>query len=128
MIGVRAMEPSEEGEKLAETGKVRYMENEPEGILSISNNKPVYKKNVSDEGKSRRKNKSKRKNEIPIALFRDFLYVKDAQEQTGVKKEEHTKADKTPLTGDGYDPFPAAAAAAGAAVLIICIWKKRRRM
>ena len=56
------------------------------------------------------------------------LYVKDAQEQTGVKKEEHTKADKTPLTGDGYDPFPAAAAAAGAAVLIICIWKKRRRM
>ena len=56
------------------------------------------------------------------------LYVKDAQEQTGVKKEEHTKADETPLTGDGYDPFPAAAAAAGAAVLIICIWKKRRRM
>lgn len=67
MIGVRAMEPSKKGKKLAETGEVRYMENEPEGILSISNSKPVYRKEMLD------------KDGISIALFRDFLYVKDAQ-------------------------------------------------
>ena len=67
MIGVRAMEPSKKGKKLAETGEVRHMENEPEGILSISNSKPVYRKEMLD------------KDDISIALFRDFLYVKDAQ-------------------------------------------------
>lgn len=64
-VRVRSVSPSREGRIIAETGEVRYMEHKPEGILAVSNRKPVRRKKTTDK--------------ITKELFRDFLYVKDAQ-------------------------------------------------
>ena len=64
-IPVHSVTPSREGKIIAETGEVQYMEHKPEGILAVSNRKPVRRKKTTDK--------------ITKELFRDFLYVKDAQ-------------------------------------------------
>ena len=64
-ISVRSEHPCRKGEKIAETGEIRYMDNPPEGILSVSNGKPVSRKEQTEK--------------ISKELFRDFLYVKDAE-------------------------------------------------
>lgn len=64
-IPVRSVAPSREGKIIAETGEVQYMEHKPEGVLAVSNRKPVRRKKTTDT--------------ITKELFRDFLYVKDAQ-------------------------------------------------
>lgn len=64
-VPVRSEHPCRKGEKIAETGEIRYMDNPPEGILSVSNGKPVSRKEQTEK--------------ISKELFRDFLYVKDAE-------------------------------------------------
>lgn len=64
-IPVRSEHPCRKGEKIAETGEIRYMDNPPEGILSVTNGKPVSRKEQTEK--------------ISKELFRDFLYVKDAE-------------------------------------------------
>ena len=64
-VSVRSEYPCRKGEKIAETGEIQYMDNPPEGILSVSNGKPVSRKEQTEK--------------ISKELFRDFLYVKDAE-------------------------------------------------
>lgn len=59
-IPVCAMVTSAVDKIVAETGEIRYMENKPKGILSITNKKPVQRKTVTDT--------------ISKELFRQYLY------------------------------------------------------
>lgn len=64
-ITVRSMTPSKEGAVIAETGEIRYTDNSLEGILAVYNEKPAKRKKTTKK--------------ITKELFRDFLYVKNAQ-------------------------------------------------
>ena len=64
-VKVRSVAPSEEGVIIAKTGEIRYMEEPPAGILSVSNKKPVRRKETTQT--------------ITTELFRDFLYINDAE-------------------------------------------------
>ena len=64
-VTVRSMAPSKEGAVIAETGEIRYIDNAVDGILVVYNEKPAKRKKTTEK--------------ITKELFRDFLYVKDAQ-------------------------------------------------
>ena len=59
------------------------------------------------------------------------LYVKDAEQQSGEKKENNSGKENVPRTGDMSDPLSVAAAAAGAGsaamLLAVRMREKRRR-
>lgn len=80
-ITVRSEIPCVNGEKLAGTGEVKYMESPPKGIISVSNAKPVHMKMPT--------------NRISKELFRDYLYLGNAScMDTPEKKIDRTLLGK----------------------------------